>query len=415
MKGALTDKIAKAFREGRLFRKAAPYVWLCLGLSFAVRLWCRTRKTVPGKIVFNNFHGRGFGDHQKYIALELLRRGFKGEMVWLASDVEAVRRTLPPGIRVVRIGRRLPFAVLREMATAQFWCSNQSFTSLAAWGLDKRPDQTYVNTHHGSLGIKCIGSDVPHARSIPLREYVLRRDASMIDHLISNATWEADFVYRRRFYGCGKVELFGHPRNDVLFGDRAEVRRKVAASLGFSADDRILFYAPTYRNMSRQDVYLHDFGEILTACARRFGGTWRAVVRLHPIMRRADFRFGADVVDATDYPDIQELMVAADAMVCDYSSCMFDFMLTRRPVFVYAPDMEEYERTQGFYYPMSETPFPIAQDERALQDTILGFDDVKYCAGVEAFLKDKGCVEDGHATERVVDLITEILNRVVTS
>ena len=405
MKGALTDKVVKAFREGRLVRKAAPYVWLCLGLSFAVRLWCRTRKTVPGKIVFNNFHGRGFGDHQKYIALELLRRGFRGEMVWLASDVEAVRRTLPPGIRVAPTGSRFPFAVLRELATAQFWCSNQSFTSLAAWGLDKRPEQTYINTHHGSLGIKCIGSDVPHARSIPLREYVLRRDAAMIDHLISNATWEADFVYRRRFYGCGKVELFGHPRNDVLFGDRAGMRRKVAASLGFSADDRILFYAPTYRNMSQQDVYLHDFGEILTACARRFGGTWRAVVRLHPIMRRADFRFGADVVDATDYPDIQELMVAADVMVCDYSSCMFDFMLTRRPVFVYAPDLTEYQRVQGFYYPMSETPFPVAKDEAELTANVIAFGETKYCAEVEAFLQGKGCVEDGHAAERTVDLI----------
>ena len=409
MRGALTDKIAKALREGRFVRKAAPYVWLCLGLSFLVRLWCRTRKTVPGKIVFNNFHGRGFGDHQKYIALELLRRGFAGEMVWLATDVEDVRRTLPPGIRVAPIGRWFPFAVLREMATAQFWCSNQSFTSFAAWGLDKRPDQTYVNTHHGSLGIKCIGSDIPHARSIPLREYVLKRDAAMIDHLIANATWEADFVYRRRFYGCGKVELFGHPRNDILFGDDADVRRKVAAALGFSAEDRVLFYAPTYRNMSQQDVYLHDFGEILAACARRFGGTWRAVVRLHPIMRRADFRFGAAVVDATDYPDIQELMVAADAMVCDYSSCMFDFMLTRRPVFAFAPDEAEYARIQGFYYPLSATPFPIATTEAELAEKIAAFDETAYRAGVEAFLKEKGCVEDGHAAERTVDLIEGLM------
>ena len=405
MKGALADKIVKAFREGRLVRKAAPYVWLCLGLSFLVRLWCRTRKTVPGKIVFDNFHGRGFGDHQKYIALELLKRGYGGEMVWLASDVEAVRRTLPPGIRVVRIGRRFPFSTLREMATAQFWCSNQSFTSLAAWGLDKRPDQTYINTHHGSLGIKCIGSDIPHARSIPLREYVLRRDAAMIDCLISNATWEADFVYRRRFYGCGRVELFGHPRNDVLFGESSALRQKVAAALGFSADDQVLFYAPTYRNMSGRDVYLHDFGDILSACSRRFGGTWRAVVRLHPIMNRQAFRFGTDVIDATDYPDIQELMAAADALVSDYSSCMFDFMLTRRPVFVFAPDAEEYQRVQGFYYPLSETPFPVSGDEKALLDNIAAFDETRYRPAVETFLKDKGCVEDGHAAERVADLI----------
>lgn len=399
------DKVAKALREGTLLRKAAPYLWLCGGLSFAVRAWCRSQRTVPGKIVFDNFHGRGFGDHQKYIALELLRRKAPVEMVWLAKDVEAVRRTLPPEIRPVAIGDFLPSAALREMATAQFWCSNQSFTEFAAWGLAKRPDQTYVNTHHGSLGIKCIGSDIPSAKSIPLREYVLRRDASMVDHLVSNATWEAEFVYRRRFYGCGKVELFGHPRNDVLFGDRSAARDKVVKALGAASDERLLLYAPTYRSATRGDAYLHGFSGLAAACAKRFGGRWRVVVRLHPIMRRDDFRFAEDAVDGTDYPDVQELMAASDALVSDYSSCMFDFMLTRRPVFVYAPDIEEYQRVQGFYYPMSETPFPVAKTADGLARNVAAFDEGAYRAKVEAFLAGKGCVEDGHATERVCDLI----------
>lgn len=405
------DKIAKAVREGTILRKAAPYMWLCSGLSFVVRAWCRSQKTVPGKIVFDNFHGRGFGDHQKYIALELLRRKAPVEMVWLAKDVEAVRRTLPPEIRPVKVGNFLPFAALREMTTAQFWCSNQSFTEFAAWGLSKRTDQTYVNTHHGSLGIKCIGSDIPSAKSIPLREYVLKRDASMIDHLVANATWEAEFVYRRRFYGCGKVELFGHPRNDILFGDRLSARRKVVEALGTSSNERLILYAPTYRSVTRGDAYLHEFSNLIAACAKRFGGNWRVVVRLHPIMRKGDFRFGDGAVDGTDYPDIQELMAAADVLVSDYSSCMFDFMLTKRPVFVYAPDIEEYQKVQGFYYPMSETPFSVAKTEAELAANVAAFDEEAYFTNVEKFLDGKGCVEDGRATERVCDLIEERMRR----
>lgn len=401
----MANKILKAAKSGTLVAKVAPYLWYCCGLSLLVRLWCRMTRAKPGLIIFNNFHGRGFGDHQKYIALELLRRKAPVEMAWLARNPAAVAKTLPSGVRIVRISRFLPFAAIREMARAQFWCSNQSFTEFVAWGLAKKRGQIYVNTHHGSLGIKRIGSDIPHARTIPLRERVLRRDASMIDILVANAVWEADFVYSRRFYGMGEVKLWGHPRNDILFSDGRELAARVRRILGCEASDRLLFYAPTYREKTGTSFYLTSFREALDACARRFGGTWRAVVRLHPIMRRADFRFGADVVDATDYPDIQELMVAADAMVCDYSSCMFDFMLTRRPVFVYAPDMEEYERTQGFYYPMSETPFPVAKSEEELSDRIRAFDDAKYRAGVEGFLKGKGCVEDGHATERVANLI----------
>ncbi len=84
---------------------------------------------------------------------------------------------------------------------------------------------------------------------------------------------------------------------------------------------------------------------------------------------------------------------------------MFDFMLTRRPVFVFAPDIADDERDRGFYYPMSETPFPVAKTEAELAENIASFDEAMYRAGVEAFLRDKGCVEDGHATERVCDLI----------
>ena len=135
------------------------------------------------------------------------------------------------------------------------------------------------------------------------------------------------------------------------------------------------------------------------------------MVRLHPNMLSyvGDLGFGASVVDATRYPDMQELLIASDILVSDYSSCMFDFMLTRRPVFVHAPDLEEYQRVQGFYYPMSETPFPVAKTEAGLAENIASFDEAKYRAGVDAFLKGKGCVEDGHATERVCDLIESLL------
>ena len=86
---------------------------------------------------------------------------------------------------------------------------------------------------------------------------------------------------------------------------------------------------------------------------------------------------------------------------------MFDFRLTRRPVFVYAPDIDEYQKVQGFYYPMSETPFSVAKSEDELEANVVAFDESVYFANVETFLKGKGCVEDGRATERVCDLIEE--------
>lgn len=378
------------------------------GLSRLAARKYRTLPVEPRKIVFNNFQGLGFGDHQRCIAAELMRRGLGLDIVWLVKD-DAAAGSLPPGVRSVRYGSEASF---HELSTARVWCSNQSFTSYVMKGLVKKPGQVYVQTFHGALGIKRIGADQQNGG---LRRFlssrVLRCEASMVDYLIANAAWEADFVYRRRFFDHGEVKLFGHPRNDVFFADGSALRESVRQAFGIGPEERIVFCAPTHRDGGSVEGLPRDPTAVASACGRRFGGKWRFMYRLHPNLRaRArELDFGPAVVDATSYPDMQDLLVASDVLMSDYSSCMFDFMLTRRPVVVYAPDLAHYESGRGFYYPMSETPFPVAQDERALQDCILGFDDARYHADVEAFLKGKGCVEDGHATERTADLIEGLM------
>ena len=400
----LASKALRALKNGSLASKARRYLWYYCGGARVVGALSRMSPVRPDKIVFYNMRGGPFGDHQKYITLELLRRKAPVEVVWLARDCAGFAKSAPPGVRVVGYDS---FAALRELATARVWCVNQSQSFFIFRGLRKRAGQVYIQTYHGSLGIKRIGADRAGDGTVRLWEDVLRRDAEMIDYLVADSAWEAESVYSTRFFGHGECLLLGHPRNDVFFRDGSATRARVRDALGLSPGDRILFYAPTHRTDRRTDVILRDFSSLVAEAGSRFGGRWRVVVRLHPNMlsyvRGLDF--GADAVDATQYPDMQELLIAADALVSDYSSCMFDFMLTRRPVFVYAPDMEEYQRVQGFYYPMSETPFPVARTEAELAENIASFDDAKYREGVEAFLKGKGCVEDGHATERVCDLI----------
>lgn len=99
-----------------------------------------------------------------------------------------------------------------------------------------------------------------------------------------------------------------------------------------------------------------------------------------------------------------------DVAITDYSSWIYDFMLMRKPGFIFATDIEEYNTERGFYYPIESTPFPIAVDNDELIDNILKFDETSYATNLEKFLEDKGCVEDGHAAERAVDLIYRILN-----
>ena len=111
--------------------------------------------------------------------------------------------------------------------------------------------------------------------------------------------------------------------------------------------------------------------------------------------------------DVTEYPDIQELLAAADAVVTDYSSAVFDFLLTGRPAFLYAPDYKAYETMRGLYYPLEETPFPVALTNAQMAKHIASFDELVYKEKVRDFLEEKGSVEDGRAAFRVAGLIAD--------
>ena len=113
----------------------------------------------------------------------------------------------------------------------------------------------------------------------------------------------------------------------------------------------------------------------------------------------------ADAIDVTYYPDIQELLVAADVVITDYSSLMWDFSLQRRPVFLYQNDEKDYENDRGFYSPVSEWPYPKAHTQDELVDTIMHFDNDEYINKLNAFFEKYGSCDDGHAAERVVKRI----------
>ena len=118
-----------------------------------------------------------------------------------------------------------------------------------------------------------------------------------------------------------------------------------------------------------------------------------------------------DIIDATDYSDMQELLVATDVLITDYSSSIYDFVLSRKPGFIFATDAEKYDNKRGFYYPLSSTPFLVANNNDEMVKNIENFDENKYKNKVEYFLKEKGCIEDGKASKRVVDLIKDIMKK----
>jgi len=115
-------------------------------------------------------------------------------------------------------------------------------------------------------------------------------------------------------------------------------------------------------------------------------------------------------LDATRYQDMQELILAVDAMVSDYSSCLFDAALTRIPCFTFATDVDNYKADRGLYYEMEELPFPYATNNDELEQNILSFDEKEYLRRWDAFCVRMGLNETGHAAADIANKIMDFIN-----
>lgn len=124
-----------------------------------------------------------------------------------------------------------------------------------------------------------------------------------------------------------------------------------------------------------------NYEEIVKYLERSYGCNWVMLIRLHPRMASKAKEIIPDsdkFINASKFLDMQDLVVAADMMISDYSSCVTDFMLTRRPAFLYVPDLDYYLEKRGMYFTMEELPFPYAKTTEELMEVMETFDAEKY-------------------------------------
>jgi CDP-glycerol glycerophosphotransferase len=111
--------------------------------------------------------------------------------------------------------------------------------------------------------------------------------------------------------------------------------------------------------------------------------------------------------DVSGHPDVNDLFLAADVLVTDYSSALFDFTATGKPVLVYAYDLEHYrDRLRGFTFDLeAEAPGPVLTDQEALTGALLDLPGTAEAfADRYAAFRERYCpLDDGHATDRVID------------
>ena len=358
------------------------------------------------KIVFSNYLGFGYGCNPKYIAEEILNTRKDLKLVWIVDSKKGDFK-FPKGIeKVDNI-----IQALFELATAKIWVDNYHKVNFIKKHLQKRKGQYYIQTWHGSLGIKKIEADVHSLTNTKNWKNEALANASMQDFLISNSDFEDD-VYKSAFWNKGEILKIGHARNDIFFKDNANLKQRILEFYNLKKDTKILIYAPTFRQGYSCETYNINYPNLKRALEEKFKGEWVIFVRMHKnICKRFDFSKEEFIIDVSDYDDMQELMAISDVLITDYSSCIFDFMLSRKPAFIYATDIEKYEKERGFYYSIYDTPFLVAKNNTELVANITSFDGEIYQLDVEKFLLGKGCIDDGKASIRIAKLITNLLEK----
>lgn len=353
------------------------------------------------KVLFDHFDGLDVGCNPGYIAKKLSETHPDLKITWLLSK----RNDGHNGDWLSYSGTDF-LAKCIALASARVVVFN-TLNSMSDW--PKKKGQIWIQTGHGSFGIKKIGLDVNFKR-----KNLIRAEAKKTTFFLSNSAFESR-VFKSGFaYKSRQVIEIGHARNDVFFDDAlsASVKQRVSSRYGIEGKKLILF-APTHSGNDVDYIAKIDVKGILRALQTRFGGEWVFGLRFHPRTRNKflkrelslDNLSGPDIVDLSAHSDMQELLVSSDAMITDYSSGIFDFLLTKRPCLFHLDATMKEELEGALYFDFTETPIPVSFDSATLVRNIEKFDVNAFEKGVDDFLEGAGSLESGKAAEKAANLI----------
>ena len=358
---------------------------------------------VRDAVFFVSWKGKQCTGNPLGIAEELRRRGDDREHLWAITDWSV---PVPEGGTGVLRGTQEYYEAL---ARSKYLISNDDMQP----PFRKRDGQVYLQTWHGTP-LKRIGFDITNPQFISGTAYFdhLARDVAQWDLLLSPNPFSTP-IMRRAFRYDGEIAEYGYPGNDLLRrADAAEVAARVRDRLGLPAGKRVVLYAPTWRD---NQVY---------ANGRRYRfdmrldleRAWRELGEDHVFLIRGHHHNGDDVpagmrdgfaLNVTAYPDITELYLVSDVLVTDYSSAMFDYAVTGRPILFFAYDLAEYrDSLRGFYFDFeAEAPGPLLADSAEVIEAIRDVDAVAaaHRHAYQRFAARFCSLDDGKAGVRACD------------
>jgi CDP-glycerol glycerophosphotransferase len=351
-------------------------------------------KPLKDAVLFEAFSGKQVGDSPLEIALELQKSHPNLTLNWSIRTPE-----LPVPSGMVGLIHGTP-AWYRALATSKYLVNNANFPAY----FRKRSGQTYLQTWHGTP-LKMIGKDIKNDRTSNVYQQTMMREASYWDYLISPSPFCSE-IFPKAFGTKAKVLELGYPRNDSLFKVTDKDRNNIRGKLGVNDPNlKLVLYAPTWRDTTRgaqggwESVnYLNEHSELPAG----FKLLYRGHSNTHASHQK---RASESTVDVTFYPNIAELFIAADILITDYSSVMFDYSVTGKPMIFLTPDIEDYESDRGFYFDFRRfAPGPICLNAEEAVNA-LSASQTAFAKKYNEWQRKFNPQDDGLAASRVVKVI----------
>lgn len=373
----------------------------------------------PKLVVFSEYWGTGYGCNPRALFERLREIAPDYRAVWVIEPDKG--RNLPAG--VVQVSPDSPRR-WRYFARATYFVNNVNFPGVYV----KRPGQVHIQTMHGTplkyCGLDVMRSAVASSAVAPMRtlpkqdgqvvatddarnrqEFAdLLRRSDRWDYALSSNPYSTEMWSHA--YPCSYEWLeYGYPRNDALVRATADDVARARAGLGLQPHQTVVLYAPTFREAIGDTSLRIDFADLV----ERVPDDYVFLVRAHHTTTLGPkvkaLAASGRIIEGSSLPAILECYLAADLLITDYSSVMFDYALLDRPIVIYADDWDQYREARGTYFDLlAEPPGPVAMNQRELA-TILG--ERRYRDGESeerrAAFRARFCAfDDGDAAERVI-------------
>ena len=362
---------------------------------------CHLTRPHGTRIVYFATGSGKYADNPRAVSERLHEMAPDIKIVWALMQQQ--RQYVPDYVTPVLWGSLL---ALKAQARADVWVFSTFYRRPS--GIYKAPDQFYIQTWHGDRGLKKIGYAAKEGNG---KKYdgPIMSDCNLFIAASDYGVMKA----RKGLRYDGEFMVEGMPRNDKLvnISSYKDEAARIKERIGVASDTKILLYAPTFREKKEMQCMI-DIAQTIKSLEND-GSKWICLVRAHAVAKRIKVtEKEMPYKDVTDYPDMADLLLVADMLITDYSSCAGDFLLTGKPVVLAHFDRQDYQdKHRTLWVNVEEAGYLVAKNQQELNSLLSRINIYNHQEIDKKVLDYYGTKESGNSAEAVAHRIISELNK----